>query len=680
MGDQRYDLIYGADNSDAVRKAGQYIGLLKKLDAVAQKLPKTLKAAFSAGGSNAATKGINAASAATVAFIGKLNALVRALSLVGTKATAVRAALQNLFQPSSRAASTAARNAEKHARALQNVATQAAAASTSLTGVASAAQQAGASTRISVRSSNSLGMSFGRLGAAMLALRAGHVLLEAIRDALKEAREYAAEVGKEVLGVRDAVRELAAVRGGKLSTAQVADEVLKLRAVSGMKESEAIDFDVMWESAISAAKKTGNWELNDDETAKAKKTAAQFAVANGISPEVIGRMVPSIGTYQKVKTADDVAGQLGIIHKMGVEAVGKFSPLMKVYNKLAPTMIKPGGGGAVKSAGELMGVISATSPESGQESAITQMLNQAWDTMAVAQNDDQAKAFQKMGIVPGKTDFLGGLEGFKKLIDEGADRGENAETTLFNAGFHRKSANRAISKAVTMIDVFRKNAIATAGAGDASAVYDANAKFKAENPDRFAEASVDAARQERGKNNADLDVARRFVLAGLTKRNLVDKPGTNFIEGLHDHTLGYLGAAPLREKNEDTIIRGRLKGLIPGIESRFENFDSAQGEDLGKIIQQLSPDEKALLMKNLEGFAGTGFGKVAAKSGGIAGPGGEAVAFDPEAKKLLKDGVEATKETNKLLAAALGGSPRPVPATRMGPLGVDSPSGSAMRT
>jgi hypothetical protein len=615
------------------------------------------------------------------AAIAANKALVASFNDVEAAAKRAEAAVRAVGQ-NTRTITTTGTKATALAGHLGAVTTAAGSAATALTGVGSAAGSMGG--RIQVATGHARGLRGTLMGfsAAALAVHAVRQAMHAISEGLEKAREFAAETAKELLKTRDAVRELRAIKGDKTTTDEANKEVMGLMLASGGTHAEMTRFDEMWESSIVAAKESGHWKLNDKQTEEAKQQVARFAVANGIDPAVMGRLAPSIGIHEDVTSVDQVLGKVGTIHALDTTAVGKFTPLMKVANKLRGFMVRPGGGGAVRSEEELAAVISTGSLEQGSEAAIARSTEQAWRELAFAGNDKKKAFFKKAGIAPGD-DLQSRLNKAGPLLEAARAAGKDDLEFLKDSGFGNQNANMKIIQWVNDRRILDKRMKAARAAGDAGRVRGISDRFKAENPGRFADAAETAARLGRGAETVDRDVMRKFAEAGLTREHAINSEFGAAAEGLIDmggagpHLLGQDTA---RHKILDATISAKIKKVVPNAQQRFPDLTPnltlnplarpARGERLAEIIRSLSPEERRAVMKEMEAFgapqpvqqqvapkAGPGAAAGAAGKAGAAGAGGGHASVD--ATKLNAAAETMRRAGDALLAAAKsrGGGP-----------------------
>ncbi len=600
---------------------------MKEADALADKLTPKLS-----GLTKGMTTPLNAASKA----LDKVNVSLGSVETSGAKASAAiagvgsasTAAAGDVKAAGDAAAATgrqlgsAANKSDAMASALNGVAAAGNAASPALTATGAAAKESGAALGTGATGARQFGGSLREIVNVGLALRGAHMVIRGLADAMNDAREYGEKTALSLQKIRDETRELKAIMGENVTSSQAVSAVADLMLVSGGTESEVTAFKTMFESALPAARKMKDdagkpmWELSDKDTKEVEKQAARFAIANQIDPATVGRMVPSIGTFGKVKGVDDVMGQLGMIHQMGVEAVGRFTPVMKDYNVLAGALVNPKGGGGVKSPAELVGLISAVTVTSGSEAKAIAQISAAWKELSFANNEAKKETFLKLGIVPGKDDYVSSIEKMKPLLVEGRKAGRSDADILDKAGFKLSAARMAIVKQVGTADVLREQATTAATKIDPKRVERITDKFKEENPERFAAASSTVANWDRGQQMDSLVTLRKYAEAGLNRNRELNTPGSNVMETLISGLrLGGLAGQAGRESHLDDEVRARIRAAIPNADKKYPGLVKerglghryeAEGEDLADIIRSFSAEEKKALTREMETFGITG--------------------------------------------------------------------------
>jgi hypothetical protein len=563
------------------------------------------------------------------AAIASLDALIQRLTTLDRLCDQVKPKLAGISAGVSRGIGGVSQSCNTLNTSLGNVATKAATAQAGLAGLAT--QTAGTGQHVQALSghANHATGAFGawadkglhlngtlmRVGYAAAGITSAVSLWTAFADSMHNAEEYASKCADKVLKLNEAVRETQAITGK--TKEETKSEILDLMSKTGLKEEEANKFTKMWGSTIPAAKQSGGWKLSDKDTEAVKVEAGHFAATQGIDPAVMGRMVASIGIGQDVRTADDVLAQLGGMHAMAVEGVGTFTPLMKVYNKLRGKMIDPKGKGAAKDPAELMALISATSVETGNEAQISTAMSQVWRDLSVAKTKGQKASFAKYGLDKGG-DFATRIEKIAPLVEGAAEEGKDPAQALSDAGFKNATANTMIVNLVRDRAIMRSRVTASRKALDPNKIRETNRQADLDDPQRLAAAAVDVTRLEKGKDEQLLKPYRQFVEAGLEKNaGYVGGDswfgGTNYREKLQ-YTLNLsVGREAPRDATQDAVIRRLIKRDQPAVAKRMEaqyrkqkglfSANEAEGEDLGKQINALSPKEQEKLNASLRGYA-----------------------------------------------------------------------------
>jgi hypothetical protein len=617
-------------------------------------------------------------------FIADLDAMISRIERLDAAAEKLIPKLKEIGKGASLGLTNTGKAADRLSASLLKTDDQAKKVGASLAAAGGHALTMGAGLRGASDSGNRLERTLVRVGLASVVMQALQKLASELSKAFDEAREYAAKVAEQVGGLRDKVRELRAITGGGATTTDVVNSVKDLMIATGMKQDEAIAFDTMWQSALPAAKKSGNWNLNDKQTDEVKVQAARWAISAGISPEVVGKLVPQIGIAQAVNTPGDATSQMAGMHAMGVESVGKFTEVMKASQKLSGSMIRPEGGGAFKNSAELIAGISATSVTSPIGRSV-QAMSQVWRELSVANNDKKAEAFKQLGIVPGKDDYTSSVEKIGGFLDAQRAKGVPELQALKDAGFGNAGANQKIIDAAKTRKVLRANVGSVAAASDPDKIRADNDEFMRQNPERGAAAAATAADLKRGEEQRAFHTMRSLADTQLKNAGLVDNRLGNVIEMIVDIPknlpLGLSGLAageqPARQKLQDARISGEILKRVPGAAKRFPDLSpslvvpgvntlnpfkgAARGEDLNRIIQGLSPEERDEVMRGLQQSAGAA---VPARRGAApprpqAAPAGGPVAAmnDPALTQINREQLAALNRIDRKLD---GGGPAPV--------------------
>jgi hypothetical protein len=539
------------------------------------------------------------------AFGAAIDGLTQKLTALDAAAEKVAPKLKQLGVGASRGINNTGKATQDLTGNMNRLDASAKAAASSVMSVGANARTTSANLKLANGHASALGTTFMGYSAGALAVHAVRTAVRGLADALKDARDYARETAEQNSKLRDSVRELRAIKGDKATTAGTTAGVVDLMLKTGAKPDQAVAFETMWDSAIEAAKQNENWGLNGQQTQDAKAKALHFAVANGIDAATMGRMIPSIGISQKVDSPDELMGQLSAMQAMAVQGVGTFTPIMKVFNKLRPSMVRPGGGGAAKTSGELLGLISAQTVTAGTERQVAQDMHQVWRDLSSADNPDKAATFRNLGIKPGTDDYVSAVEKLAPLLEAGRAAGASDEDTLRNAGFRRTGSNPKLVAAVGNRKVLRARFNAVGPAADPARIDASIAAFDAENPERRAEAQLAAADFARGEESREADALRTSARAGLRNRRVSKTVAFGVMNAMHA-PFQFFGQDDLETQVADSIIRTSLTERVQGLARRFPNFDAHQtrGTELGRVVHGLSPSERAAVFGDVRAFGG----------------------------------------------------------------------------
>lgn len=615
-----YPIRYTSEVSQAVTGIDQLTAKLLELEAVVNRLTPKLKD-FSKGVApalNAATKAADKFGTSAGSLDAKVGAASAAVTGLGAAATAAAAGVAVAGTATTSLGTrlgTAAGKAGAMGVALDGVAASAAVATPALAATGVAAGEMTPTLNVATAGSNALGGSLGRFIGISAGIAAAHMAMRTFADAMNDAREFAREAAEEVLKLEDSVRELRMTMGKGTTTKEASEAVVQLMLASGAEEKAATDFNTMWESTIFAAQKKGNWGLNAKDTMEAKQQALAYAVASGMDAKTIGEVVPLIAVGEKIESKEQLLGKLGTMGRLAVEGVGNLTPMMKVYEKLRGTMVRPEGGGAFKSSEELMGAISATSVDAGNVPAVTTAIRQVWRDLSFADNDKKKATFKQLGI-EAADDFETRVKKLAPLIHGAKARGLDEQAAMVEAGFTRTGSNPKAIQIVTEQAVLEENLKIARQAPKGKDVVAQVEQFRKEQPNRFAVAAVQAAKLGRGQETKDLEVLRKFAEAGMTLPSVkeLNTPTANAAEGLTDIIrLGGLTGEKGREAMLDKEVRDRIRATVPDAGKRFPALAKhglmdreAEGQELADIVNSLKPEERAALFKETETFGRTG--------------------------------------------------------------------------
>jgi hypothetical protein len=430
-----------------------------------------------------------------------------------------------------------------------------------------------------------------------------HGITKAFQDSIKALDEYAVKV----LKLREQSRETRAATGDKTDQDTV-NKIMDLRMTTGMSQEGAQAFTLMWPAALAQAKKSGNWKLNEAETEKVRIESAKSAEAKGISPETMGRLVPLIGASMPVNTAADVLGQVAGVEHFSAEAVGKFTPLMKALLKEQGGMVKAEGGGAFKSFAEAMAAMSATTGAGIQEARLPAAMGAVWRELSAPKTNEERENLAKIGIVPGKTDYVTDIEKIGDYLKGTRAAGKDDKGALRELGLKADAANRSMVASVKVRQVLRTNQTEAKGWSDANRLMQENVEFRAQNADAFAEASEAAAENVQGQRMAGLLPLRKFAKAGLVRRGIEDLTMTKIVDNF-DYSRAMMGREKSEDARYDTVVRAHIKQQVPDAKKRFPtldmgwNTDAAEGKDLADIERQLTPEDQDRVSASMQKWA-----------------------------------------------------------------------------
>ena len=281
------------------------------------------------------------------------------MTALDAKTDQVKGKLAGLFQPIQRPAATFERHLVDQLRLLGQVSTQLEGTTTRLSEMGAAATTAGTGLRGIRAPADAASGSLGRMAGTAAGIGLLVTTLRSLGEILKDARDYARETAAENLKLQDSLRELAALQGKPAPDPGTMRGVMERVMQSAMTEEEATGFEVMWGSAIDAARAGGHWHLNAKQEEELKTQAGTFATRNKISPETMGKWVPLIGKEEDINSPEQMMGKIALMQEMARTGVGHVEPIYKAAKDLRGNLVKPGGGGPAQIAEQLMAIISS---------------------------------------------------------------------------------------------------------------------------------------------------------------------------------------------------------------------------------------------------------------------------------------------------------------------------------
>lgn len=552
---------------------------------------------------------LNAAMAPLAAQAAAINAAFGGLTTSAATAGAGVAGVSTAVQGLNRSATSATAKTNSAAAAINAAGAAAVSATPSVAALNAAAAGLGTGLGGATGKSRALSGALGGIGMKAAGLMAVHAAIRALASGLQDARDFARETAAENEKLRESVRELRALGkpGERIDT--TAQGVIDLMLTSGAKQEQAIEFDVMWKSAMSAAEKSGHWKLDEKETQIAKEEAAKFMVANNISGATMGRMVPAIGTSEDITSVDQIVGKMGAAQAMAIRGVGKFTPLLKAASALRGSMVRPSGTGPAKSFEALMGIVAATTSSTKSEAASVQAIDQVTRALSVAKSPEAEATFKKYGLDKANLDYPTMVERIAPLVEGAEKAGVSPAAALAQAGLKADAANKRIIAAVHDKKIIREYYDAAEAARDPARVRADTEQFRKDNPKAFAEAQLFRSRQGRGAENRDLESLRTAAEAGMTVpgSDLPIGGSVNAIfEGLQKALT--LNTADPRLNKFDELIQRRIVARAPRLKDSFQGgiTIATPEEHTRELLKRLTPEEHAAVQADMSAFALTG--------------------------------------------------------------------------
>lgn len=564
----------------------------------------TIKAATSAA----------AAAANYTAMASQADAAATGVTRAGAAANFAATATTDASKAAGKAATnfgTTATNAGKTATSLDAATVAANAAATALAALIANSKTLNVNIKNTTKGTDGFGASLMRIVTGGMAMRAVAHAIDALGEGLKKARDFADETAKYLLKTKDALRELAALRGETHVGTKLVGDQLALSTATGATDEETNKFDQVWESSIGAMKASGHWKMSDDDTKKMKKETLAMAVRMGMNPDKLAENLGGMGVAEDIGSAEEGLGMLAIQAQLAQLGIGHFDQFFKAFQKRRGGLVDPKGGQAFKTSQEMAAVSSVASYTAGSPIDAETAINAAWRDMN-KQSPEMEATNRRLGITQGMG-YVERTRRLKKIVDAGeAPGGGGARKALLNAGFKNDKALVRIMSDVHDIDkIERAEKIAHMGtAGGGAAVVAANEQFKQEQPERFVEARVRQSEAARGQMREKLTIQRqaaraRLISSGWTEGTTVDEILGSVVEGIPGGKglIQGIEGESRTEQTYDQEIRARLLAVDPDAEKKYPGLHNAVGDDLAAIINQLPVETLAKMAADPKGEA-----------------------------------------------------------------------------
>lgn len=462
-------------------------------------------------------------------------------------------------QAEKKAADRAIAEARREAREREKAAVQAAAAQEK------AAVQG-------VQRAGELGTAIRHAAAQFVGFQGAQAIVSAVSGAFQAARDRSAELARQVIDTRDALREIAAIKGVKSDT-KLALKDAEFQAATGLRADESIAFQTAFQG--SGAQFIGK-TISEGAGEQFERDAAALAAKNGLNADVAGDLAGSLIGFTDFKAAAARTGQsegdvaLGQLNRgLGIlgRGKGRNSVLANQLSMLAASMVNEDEMKGVFSNIEEAAVAISVGAEKHDAQAfeIVRTFNRATTEF----DGEQGETLKAAGLDANTKPFERARKLAEFLQREAVDKGAKPEAYLAGHGFTRMEDRDAI---MTFINRGVEGGVIAdrlAYAGELGGANEARADIKRfqEDPEgpgavRVAEAQRRAAELRAGVDKANQEALRQQAVARLTDRKEIDTTAANAEEAFFDKTSPaiLLGLSPgYREEKIDAEMQRILR-------------------------------------------------------------------------------------------------------------------------
>ncbi|MDR3639065.1 MAG: hypothetical protein P4L84_34995 [Isosphaeraceae bacterium] len=242
-------------------------------------------------------------------MLAKNQQVVSSLQTVDTWLTTVKAKAGALFSSMSRSASTAAKNNQAVASSLNAVATAAGAAQTAANNL----NAANAKVKVSTSGASN---AMGSFAAQMVALRAASTIIHTIMEETEKVEEHWRKLAEDANKFRDALRELASMRGESGSSNNTMADVNALALSVGVVPEKARDLAQAYENYGPSVRDKGHYQPNNGQTkeqleADVVAMTGRVARARGVDLKQAGELAGTMGLFHTTHNTEEAADKLG---------------------------------------------------------------------------------------------------------------------------------------------------------------------------------------------------------------------------------------------------------------------------------------------------------------------------------------------------------------------------------
>ena len=295
-------------------------------------------------------------------------------------------------------------------------------------------------TTLAGRAAQSLTGSLGGVATSMIGIGAAGAAFQTVIGVMSQAREKAAEMGREVLNMRQNLRALAAVSGGEPSNAMAVQTAL-FGAKTGLGVEGAKQYLEPFESRAGVVK---GENLSTTEYEKYKLQSGALAQATGLPAEQAGEIYGGVLKSEKFDTAEQATARAGQVTNILATGTGRIAKLGPQMQKMVAQVSQNHLESAFRNSAEVAALVSTMAERDPEEAAT--LAERGTSGLRDFGNRDKAGFFKQAGI----TDQMSAVEAFRaanRAIGEQVQKGISVDTAIKGFGFSDVREQRALETA-----------------------------------------------------------------------------------------------------------------------------------------------------------------------------------------------------------------------------------------
>ena len=506
-------------------------------------------------------------------------------------------------------------------------------ATTALEGLDGASSQAKTAIASVAPGAETASTAMGSLAEAAIATRLAMIgmneikeILVGITQAYDEAREYAAELAKENIKVRDGLRELKFARGDTPDGDRTSEAVLDFAQKTALHKEEAAEFLKKQAYAVDALPQA--LKPTPEMVEAVGIEAGRLTARADMDPAAMGKIAGTLPRYG-VKTAEQGREAIAKISNQLKKATFDFKAVMPQFVTLLGEMA--GDGGRISKPEDVAAVYAAATPAFGTAAQAKTGLKQT-NRLLRRLDGKEGAALKEMGVTA-DDDLIAALRKVAPHVTGG-----KGDRFLKERGFGNDTEIASVIKYAKALPAIEEGLKENDRPGQGAEMVAANREglnLAPELRDRVAQDRLDASKFARGKEEEDLVIARKEGEARLQNPNQkggprIDTGATNATDSVVDaiwrnpvakmlDALFHGGDSPLparqqridSEVKEEFIRNERLLGRKPapiGAMSkpdpqRLKEFDVLQADPV-RLNGMIAAQRREMADKGLLGGNG----------------------------------------------------------------------------